>query len=64
MHFQLKSPQLRLTDEMKQESGFLLNFGQKSLPLLNGTKLAELGKYRIAIRYLRILDISTIRRHE
>ena len=24
----------------------------------------ELGKYRIAIRYLRILDISTIRRHE
>ena len=25
---------------------------------------AELGKYRIAIRYLRILDISTIRRHE
>ena len=25
---------------------------------------SELGKYRIAIRYLRILDISTIRRHE
>ena len=25
---------------------------------------AELGKYQIAIRYLRILDISTIRRHE
>ena len=26
--------------------------------------MTELGKYRIAIRYLRILDISTIRRHE
>ena len=41
MHFELKSHQLRLTEEMKQESGFLLNFGQKSLTLLNGTKLAK-----------------------